>query len=183
MATFSRYGGCGMGRTDHGREGHGEGRHRGIFTAGVVSLAHRRARRQHQPRRADGRVARLVLCDGAQCDRRPQGRINRPHPRDRDDHRRQERCRHQADDVEAEGRGRGTAGDRERRSSTRSRAKRRASARSRTRCAGRCRSSWRPRSNNRFRGSRSGAVRVQGSRFGSNVPGPIVAPAMGDPLN
>ena len=74
-----------------------------------------------------------------------------PHARHRDDHRRQRRRRHQADDVEVEGRRRrGCRGSR-RRSSTRWRERRRASARSRTRCAGRCRSSWRPKLGKRLR--------------------------------
>ena len=55
--------------------------------------------------------------------------------RHRDGHRRQGRRRHQADDLEAEGRREGPAGHRQGGSSRRSRRRRKASARSRTRCA------------------------------------------------
>ena len=72
MATFERH--VDVEWTGSVMEGkrRGEGGHRRVHAAGDVSVAHRRAGRQDQPRGADGGGARGVLRDGAQRHARPQ---------------------------------------------------------------------------------------------------------------
>ena len=71
MATFRATRGCGLEGFGDGRQGRGEGGDRRVLAAGDVSVAHRRAGRQDQPRGADGGGARRVLRDGAERHARP----------------------------------------------------------------------------------------------------------------
>ena len=84
MATFERH--VDVDWQGSVMEGKGEAKagHRRVLAAGDVSVAHRRAGGQDEPRGADGGGACGVLRDGAERHARPRHGVGRSHGRPRD---------------------------------------------------------------------------------------------------